>query len=62
MAPIVERMTGTAAGESQLGGCCERLVGDGNDGGGLDRFLKALALGLAPSGDKCLWLGVRGAL
>jgi len=46
-------MTDAAAGESQLGGCGEQLVADGNDGGGLDRFFEALAPGLAPPGDKC---------
>ena len=52
MGPIVERMAGAAARESQLGGRGEQLVADGDDGGRLDRLFEALAPDLAPPGDR----------
>ena len=50
---IMERMTGTSAGKSQLSSNCEQLVAEGDDRRGLNRFLEPLAPGVAPPSDEC---------
>lgn len=49
---VVERMTGTAASEPQLGSRGEQPIADWHGCRGLDRFLKARVPLLAPSSDQ----------